>query len=115
MTTAARVSRALVLTGLCALGASMSLWLVGRNEPRPNAGMWFSVAAGFLPPLALIGVALKRSRRWGEWIALFTVPYFCIGMMDVFAGSGTLWVPIMLAGSSLVTFLAALDATRRAR
>lgn len=37
------------------------------------------------------------------------VPYFCIGTMDVVVGSGTLWLPIMLAGSSLVTFFAALD------
>jgi hypothetical protein len=33
--------------------------------------------------------------------------------MDVVAGSGALWLPILVAGSSLVTFFAALDAVRR--
>jgi uncharacterized membrane protein len=108
-----RVSRMLVLAGLCVLGAGMSLWLLGNDGLQPGAGLWITIAAGVAPPLALIGVAVRRANRWGEWIALFMVPYFCIGTMDVVAGSGALWLPILVAGSSLVTFFAALDAVRR--
>ena len=115
MISATRVSRVLLFAGLCVLGASMSLWLIGRDGLRPGTGLWIAIAAGAAPPLGLIGVALKRPNRWGEWIALFMVPYFCIGTMDVVAGSRALWLPIMLAGSSLLTFFAALDATRRDR
>ena len=113
MISVSRVSQMLVLASLCVLGASMSLWLLGRDGLRPGTGLWITIAAGVVPLLALIGVALRRANRWGEWIALFMVPYFCIGTMDVVAGSGTLWLPILLAGSSLVTFFAALDAVRR--
>lgn len=113
MISATRVSRVLVIAGLCALGASMSLWLFGRNGLQPGTGLWITMAASLAPPLGLIGVALKRANRWGEWIALFMVPYFCIGTMDVVAGSGALWLPITLAGSSLLTFFAALDGARR--
>ena len=103
----------LVFAGLCVLGVSVSLWLLGRDGLRTGAGLWITIAAGAAPPLVLFSVALRRANRWGEWIALFMVPYFCVGTMEVIAGSGARWLPILLTGSSLVTFFAALDAVRR--
>ena len=107
MISATRVSRVLVIAGLCALGASMSLWLFGRNGLQPGTGLWITMAASLAPPLGLISVALKRANRWGEWIALFMVPDFCIGTMEVVASWGAQWLPITAVGPSLLTFLAA--------
>lgn len=106
-------TRRFALTGLALLGIVTMSWLLEGYVLRADGRLLLAIGGGLLPPLLLLLAGLRGVKRWCEWVALVMVPYACVGVMDVVAGSGARYLPLLLATVSIGVFFAALDASRR--
>jgi hypothetical protein len=102
-------STRMTLAGLSGVGLMTVVWIATATD----LGFPLALALGMGPPLLLLAGALKKIRNWAELIALFMIPYAGVGVMDVVANTQTSTLPLALAGLSVLTFFAALDAKRR--
>ena len=96
------LSRGIALAGLLVMISTLLL-----PVPTPWSGM-VSV-----PLIALLAAGLKPPRKWGGWVAVAMVPYFCIALGEVIADPSGRFMTGLLAGGAMVVFFAALDFTRR--
>jgi uncharacterized membrane protein len=96
----------LITVALCAY-----IWL----GEKTSLADWLTTAVAVLPPLALIYIGYRRVRQWAEYIALIMIPYSCIGIMDIVASSRGQAVALVMSLAAILTFFAALDASRRSR
>ena len=119
-------SRLLTMAGLLTVIGSVIVWFQELPQFSTSPGWRNLLLLAAMPSVILFGWAFpvqfhkqpeysRRYRRWGEWVALFMVPYACIGVTDVVAGSGSSVTALALASSSVLTFFLALDTRRRSR
>jgi uncharacterized membrane protein len=100
-----------VIGGAALLTLTFSTYWWLNDETR--MATWQVLACAFLPPAALVYIACKRTRQWAEYIALAMIPYCFAGVMDVVASSGNQTAPLIMSLAAILSFLAALDASRR--
>ena len=70
-------------------------------------------AVAALPVAALLFAGLRPRPRWGGWVAVLMIPYFCAAAMNALAGPMDRVSALLLAGGSTIALLASLDWTRR--
>lgn len=96
-------ARLATLTGLLLMIAALLL-------PAPSA--WTSFVA--VPLAALLLTGIKPPRKWGGWVAVAMVPYFCIPLGEMIANPAARISSALIAGLALLVFYLAMDYVRRA-
>jgi len=97
--------------GLVSVALCAYFWLSATSDLAP----WLSAALALIPPAVLIYIAWRRIRLWAEYIALLMIPYSCIGIMDIVALSRAHAGALLMSLAAIISFFAALDASRRYR
>jgi len=95
-------SRGITLAGLLVMISALLF-------PMPTP--WTGTVA--VPLIALCVAGLKPPRKWGGWVAVSMVPYFCIALGEVIANPTERFISSLLAGCAMIVFFAALDFMRR--
>jgi hypothetical protein len=99
-----------VLAGLAGLIVAAPWWLIVNSNSLATG---WAVLVGVIVPALLLRPVIRQSRNWSGITALCMIPFACIGIMDIVAGSGALDAGMAIAVISVLTFFAALDAGRR--
>lgn len=92
--------------------ALLTLLLMSAVLLLPVPTPWTGIVA--TPLLCLFAFGLRPPRKWGGWVAVFMVPYFCIALGEAIANPAEFLTSALVAGGAIVAFLSALDYTRRA-
>jgi len=96
------LSRATALVSLLIMIAVLLL-------PVPTP--WSGTVA--VPLIILFAAGCKPPRKWGGWVAVTMVPYFCIALGEVIANPAERFMAGLLAVCATIAFFAALDFNRR--
>lgn len=101
--------RSISILLLVTLGLIVTLWL----QSDTNSQLWVLICFGFIIPALLLLGAIRKSRNWGNLIALTMIFYATVGVMDVIASSGEFILALGVATISVVLFFTSIYAERR--
>jgi uncharacterized membrane protein len=93
---------------ILALGLTVSLWL----QSDTSSQLWVVICFGLIVPALLLLGAIRKSRNWGNLIALTMIFYATVGVMDVIASSGQFVLALGVATVSIVLFFTSIYAER---
>jgi len=94
--------RYLALAGLAALIGILLL---------PTPSPW--TLAISVPLVLLLVTGLKPPPRWGGWVAVLMIPYFCVAVGELIANPARRPISTIIIGCTILITFAALDYVRR--
>jgi uncharacterized membrane protein len=100
--------RLISITLLIMLSITVMLWL----QSDANSQLWVVITFGSIVPVLLLIGALRKSRNWGNLIALAMIFYATVGVMDVVASSGEFLLALAVATISIALFFTSIYAER---
>ena len=77
----------------------------------PTPSPWTLTVSG--PLMLLLVTGLKPPRRWGGWVAVMMIPYFCVAVGELIANPAMRTTSALIVGCTVLITVAAMDYVRR--